>query len=58
MTGEIPDPRREPIVAVLLNSYATTRSSKHLCLYPWSCAALTFGQRRSSLQWVVISAAS
>lgn len=45
MTGEITDPRSEPLVAVLLSGYATTLSSKYFCLHPEICAALTFGQR-------------
>lgn len=58
MTGEITDPGREPLVALLLSDYAVALSSQYLCLYPEVCAALTFGQRCSFLQWVVVNRVS
>lgn len=50
MTGELTDPGREPLAALWLSGYAVAQSSKYLCLYPESYAALTFGQRCSFLQ--------
>lgn len=39
-------PKEEPIDFVFLDGHVFKLPSKYLCLYPWICAVLHFGQRR------------
>lgn len=37
---------KEPIVIIPLNCHAIQVHSKHVCLHPQICVALSFGQRK------------